>query len=155
MEPTELSPENLLIDAIMGKIDKDIDLTLSAPVNASGKKLDGQYRTIKLVGNESFSLIGLREGKRSSFIFEFEPVDARDFKTIEFGDDVAFQTFPELLPAVLKAIDGKDGDTFKVASANFRTRIRKERAKAAKEAEKIEKAATENHYAKDDLWGAF
>jgi hypothetical protein len=158
MDIDDIKPEQVLIDTVvaaMKESDTALDLTLSAPIQTSVVMQNGSYRTKSLIGNETFTFHGLREGKRSSYIFEFEPVDARDYKMVEFDEDKVFQAFPGLEEVLVAALDQDSGMAWRQASAKFRTNLRRERSKAMKVAEKQAAAEAESHYENDDLWGSF
>lgn len=158
MDIDELNPHQQLIDVVTAALkDTDIDLELSAPIQASGKKKDGgQYRSFKMTGDETFVFKGLREGKRSSYIFEFEPVDVREYSQIEFGEESVFKVFPALLEPALAALKlDKPASTWNEGTARFRTTLKRQANKERKEAEKADAKETENHYQNDPLWGAW
>lgn len=156
----ELKPEQMLIDKVLAAMKvSELDLTLTAPVQTAHLFMEGGRKVYKqkpLLGNETFVLTGMREGKRSEFIFEFEPVDDRPYKHVEFGDKVAMQVFAGLEDELIKALElDKQVKDWKQAAAAFRTKVRREAKRAVEAAEKDAKRSTEEHYKNDPLYGAW
>jgi hypothetical protein len=176
-EIEDVNPDELLMEIITEHLKgrDDIDLTLAAPIRVSGKRsLDGGYRSYSLLGSETFVFSGMRRGKRNSYIFELQPVDAREYSSIEFEETTIFKAFPFLEEVMIDALCAPsedtttnageatqamsvyraDMDTFIRAAAKFRNVVRKFDRNRKKSVEVLKKKEVENFYKDDPLWGA-
>ena len=135
----------------------EVDLSLTAPIKTSGIDINsGGYRTFALRGDEAFVFKGVREGKRKKLIFEFEPVDARKYSQIEFGEDALLSVFPQIMPHLVRSLDADpDSMSFSDAVKKFRKTWTKQERTKKREIEKRAKDEITGHYAGDPEWGAW
>jgi hypothetical protein len=172
----DLSPEGHLREAFKRAVDDRI-VKLPGPLTLSafyGDSAPQRFKTARFMGGEEFTLMGVREGKRSAGIFLLEAMDAVDYVHVEVETGRLDQQIPELgrhVVATLAAylteaqalaeIDTLDApfipstapltsaiSTFQRAIGSIR-----ELMKTAAETKREREAASA--YADDELWGTW
>jgi len=153
---TETNPSQQIIDKVTAHL-KAVDgvFTLKAPIMATLLMVDGKYKNKNLAGGTEFLFSGVREGVRSQFIFEFEPVDSQPFKQMELDEKKVFDTFPDLEPMLCHALGYSEDTGWPSAKRKFVAAAKREIEKAKKEEQAKAEAETAAVYADDDTWGSW
>jgi len=72
----------------------------TAPV----KMADGKYKQKPIEQGDDFTLSGMRVGSRGQFIFEFMPIDPKDYVQMELDESKVFGVFEGLEAMIIKAM---------------------------------------------------
>lgn len=137
--------KTLIIEALQPLINQRA-YGLNSPCKVSVLHGNGQYRKEALTGDEEFFLQGMRPGKRSPIIFEFQPVDSRPWQHMEMGED-AF----DYVVGLKQEVEGLLGVPFKDAGVAL---IRRKEAEK-EEAERQRQEEIAKTYGDNELFGAF
>ena len=131
-------------------------LTVIGPFQTSIVRTDGMYRNKALEGGEELLLKGIRGGKRSEFIFEFEPVKPTPHYVRVEIEEKNMMHVGGLEPAVVQML-GFDPSTkdWQYAKKAFMKNAKK---KIAVELEKAEQSIAEDKirtYGSNPIWNKF
>lgn len=143
----------MIIDAVAPKLRAD-ELTVSVrgPFLTSVMMQDGNYKQKPIQPDVELLFKGMREGQRSAFIFEFEPVGATEFKQVEFEERKIFEAMPDFEQTLVNALGFYDeGLSWAKAKNKF---VSERRAELAAEKE-IAKEEEKARYIEDPEWGMF
>ena len=124
---------------------------------------DGKYKNTPLTaGDPELLFTGVRAGKRADYIFEFEPVDDRPYKTVEMDESKVISLLPGFEALLVKTIglsihaDGNfNGNSFGQMRAKFKIAQKKAAAAAEKERAAAAIVTDASRYTGHPLWGAF
>ncbi|MBO6507547.1 MAG: hypothetical protein JJ979_03515 [Roseibium sp.] len=141
----------------LGALEDKANYTVRALTQTSVLMKGGAYRTKPLQGGQELFFTGVRAGKQSPLIFEFEPVDAQEYEQVEFRDHSAFDALLDFQGdiAELLEVELHEVEDMKQCCAVVHKRIIAEE-KQRHEREAAEKARRqEESYGKMDGWGQF
>lgn len=142
----------MIIDAVAPKLrEAEYSASVRGPFATAVLLQDGNYKNKTVMPENELLFKGMRQGQRSAFLFEFEPVDALEFKQVEFEEKKVFLAMPEFERALVSALGFYEDETWAQAKHKF-VIARRAEAEAEKELAEIEQKAKN---AEDPSWGIF
>lgn len=143
----------MIIDAVAPKLRaEELTVSVRGPFLTSVMLHDGNYKQKPIQPDMELLFKGMREGQRSAFIFEFEPVGATEFKFVEFQENKIFEAMPEFETTLVNALGFYDeGLTWAKAKNKF---VAEKRAEAEVEHELAKEEARARNI-EDPEWGMF